>query len=609
MAKNKIKIIFGNISKEQENEFYVREEDFETPHGEDYKLAIDFLKNLNSKEIEGKSIMEYLYFDGVSYWWFIYQSLIPELKKQLNFISNFSIFLKNKKPSKVILEQNFEYFELIKQICKNLKIDFSFSKLGLIKFRSKVTSKNSIQKMRYEKIHQKKIETRKNLFSKNSKLIPNISNKVLFPVSSNFRRMIYDYENEIFKRGEFGISNLFTQFNRNDIIGIDLDYTFQGDSSVLLERLSDDFTWIPIEILLANNKVNPDLIKNFNKLILNSDFQNLFIFMGINFWHESKIFFEKMCLSPFLPFYSHLTNSLTEYFSNFKPKAIFIPYETGSLALSIISACKNLDIPTFGIQHGYIYPYNPMYSYGKIISESEPFGFPIPDFLLLYGNYTKQLLISNGYPADKLIAFGNIFLFNLEQFKLKFNYKKSLEKFSINKNEKIILVTTGKLQRGYSSAGKYDYDEKIIENLLRKFSNNNNYKIIIKPHPTEFNIQVYDELIKKYSSNNVIISNENIFELISLSSVLISVFSTTMYDALCFEKPVIRVNFSKSIPHQIDLSEVVIVSSLTNLNDTVIDLSKNLSSENFSIKSKDFIKEQFGLPEKNIKNEINNLLG
>ena len=122
------------------------------------------------------------------------------------------------------------------------------------------------------------------------------------------------------------------------------------------------------------------------------------------------------------------------------------------------------------------------------------------------------------------------------------------------------------------------------------------------------NIQIYYELIKKYSSNNTFVSNENIFELISLSFVLVSVFSTTMYDALCFEKPVIRVNFSENFSHEIDLSKIVIVSSLINLNDNIVDLSKNFSFNDFSIKSKEFIKEQFGLPEKNIKNKINNLL-
>ena len=155
MTGKQLEIIFGHESKELENKIFVRDEDFEVIRGQEYKLSIEFLMELQKKLIGGQTVLEKLYFDNVSYWWFIYQSLIPELKNQLNFIFNFSNFLKRKNPSKVRLESNFERFDVIKQICDELKIDFSYSKFSLFKYNSKIKSKRSVQEIRYKKIHEK----------------------------------------------------------------------------------------------------------------------------------------------------------------------------------------------------------------------------------------------------------------------------------------------------------------------------------------------------------------------------------------------------------------------------------------------------------------------
>ena len=100
-------------------------------------------------------------------------------------------------------------------------------------------------------------------------------------------------------------------FSPNQLLGIDLDYTFQGNSSVLIERFSENFPWIPLEFFLtANSKDDTKLIQSYKKLISDSDFQNLFSFKNIEFWNELEFFFEKMCFAPFLPFYSSLIHSI-----------------------------------------------------------------------------------------------------------------------------------------------------------------------------------------------------------------------------------------------------------------------------------------------------------
>ena len=117
------------------------------------------------------------------------------------------------------------------------------------------------------------------------------------------------------------------------------------------------------------------------------------------------------------------------------------------MALAFISVFKKLRIKTIGIQHGYIYQYSPMYSFGNFINEQDLSGFPLPDYTLVFGNYVKNLLASTKYPENKIKVLGNPAFFNLDKLKQNIDKKTLLKKHNIPLNSKILLFTTGKLQR------------------------------------------------------------------------------------------------------------------------------------------------------------------
>ena len=88
--KNSLKIIFGHKSYKSNEVIHVREEDFEIPHGEDYKLAIKELDKIHHKILQDKQFLEHFLYEDVSIWWMIYQSLIGNYKKIINFVHTFS---------------------------------------------------------------------------------------------------------------------------------------------------------------------------------------------------------------------------------------------------------------------------------------------------------------------------------------------------------------------------------------------------------------------------------------------------------------------------------------------------------------------------------------
>lgn len=605
-------IIFGNISKIDGKKLFVNEYDFEIPHGEDYNNAIKELNIIQKSTIKKIPFLELFQYNDFSLWWFVYQSLIPKYKQITNFISTFYELIKKYNPSLITIENNYSNFHLIKQICEKEKIKLNYSKKSLISFSMKANAKHSLKKIKYKKITNHKIEKRKTLYFKNKISIPDISNKIIFATPSVYRRNITDYVSGTSIRGEYIQQNIINLIDDNkEIIGIDLDYTFQGDYEILLERLSDSIPWIPIELFIDMNPLekHSKFLTKLKKIIKTEDFQKLFYFRNISIWNLLNKFFEEIFYYPYLPFYLKLIDSLCNVFENSTPRVIFLPYESGPLALSLILASEKYSIKTIGLQHGYIYPGNPMYHYYNFRKKNSPLGFPIPKNMLVFGDYVKKMLSNVDYPEERLIVFGNSNFFNLQKTETLVKKRPLRDKYKIKKNCKIVLFATGKLQPFYSSHGKYDLDVKIWEHLLKNFKNNNNIFLVLKPHPTEKNITVYENLISKYSISNASIISGDLIELVSLSSLTITVFSSVMIDSLCMKKPVIRVKFPGDENPIFDNSNAVVTIDINSLTSKINELfSSEQLYKTLISNSSVFVKDHYGIPENNPKNIIQKII-
>lgn len=603
-------IIFGKKSEKCLDKLFVNEKDFEIPHGEDYKIAIQELERIQKQTLHEKQFLSLFEYNDASLWWLIYQSLIPKYKQLTNFTKKFSELIDKTQPQIVKIESNFDKLNIIKQICDQRKIKLQYSTITANLQLSRKKMKKIIQKTHFQKITKTKIEQRKKLYFKKFNHVPSIKNKILFVIPSSYRRNIFDYNKGVSQRGEYLLQPIIDLMNNEDILGMDLDYTFRGDFDILSERLDDSLMrWFPLEFFLQSDINTSDFLKNFSKIINDHEFQNLFYFNEIFLWPDLEEFFNRMIFAPYLPFYLKVINSLERFFKENSPKAIFLPYETGPIALAIILAAKKFGIMTIGLQHGYIYQHNPMYSFSEFRSKNNLLGFIIPDKILLFGNEAKKLLLKNGYPEENLVVLGNPNFFDIEKIDKTLSKKFLREKYNIHKEKKVILFTTGKLQPFYSNHGIYDYDVKIWEHLLENFENNDDYFIILKPHPQEKNIEIYNKLLSKYDSSNAKIIQENIMELIYISSLVVSVFSSTMLDSLCFKKPVIRVQFEGDINSIFDETKVVVKSDLDNLSSTIQEVLKNEKIKHqLLIDTKQFIFDNYGIPVENIKFKIKQIL-
>jgi len=593
---------------------YVTESTFSgTPLDDSNVNTLDLIESISKITIKGKSIREWFQYDNLSFWWIIHLTLIQKMLKITKFIENFSSYLEINKPEEIVVKGNFSNLNLIQQCAKKHNIKLTTHHFKELNFNFNHGLKIHLKKKISIKMTKKKINRRRQIFLESKKEIPESDDKLMFIVQPRYRRLIFNFHSNSTEYRDWLAQDIMDLFNSHEVIGVDLFTHIREDDVALQQRIESMYDWFPIEMIFYDNSLSENakqFLKDYNAIIENSLFQEQFNIHGISFWNEVKEIFDKMKNQYYFPYYITLIDSLNQYFINHKPKALFLTYEYGQHALSIISVAKKFGIKTIGIAHSIVYENHYGYSHREFATIKKPFDFPIPDQTLLFGNYSKQILKNQGYPDERLTIFGKSDYFNLKKINGFLKDQDIHKKYHIPKNSKIILFTSQKFQENYEEYGaKYDFDSRIWETLLKNYANSESYFLILKPHPREKNVSIYENLIQKYNADNVKIIQGDLFELLYISDLVLSFFSNTLLDALCFEKPVIRVKFG-SYQHPIfDNSEALLSSSLDNLISTInLVFTDSKVRENLILNSKTLIKEQLNIPISNPRKILDAIL-
>jgi len=206
-------------------------------------------------------------------------------------------------------------------------------------------------------------------------------------------------------------------------------------------------------------------------------------------------------------------------FEKIQPKIIFLNCASyGGMNAVIIKAAKQMGIKVGEFQHGVITKLHPAYNYGAAVFNNEGYKEYLPDYLLTYGDFwNEQVTI----PSKKVTIGNPHFWFNYNSFKTNAAVKTKGEK-----TKKILIVSQGTVT-------------DINVDLAKKLSGmlNSNYKIVFRLHPGEVAFKErYQELLD-YKSIEVN-SSGDIYELIHSSDYVVSVYSTTIFEAASFGKPV-----------------------------------------------------------------------
>lgn len=567
MKNFKKTLVYAFEEKIDKNNYYFSEESFLRPPLNYYDIAIPLLekRRIESSNLNNKSFLELFYYKDTSLWWMLDWSYFwNSFSTIIYFIDEFKKTLEEINPEQVII-QDFKKMDIIKQICNDKNIITNYSKsnylIFLIKFTFSSFFRYNIRNYRLKKKLKNIIQINKKLFSK-SKFLVNINEKILFGISTTYRRRIYSFETNRFKNGEHLIEPIIDIIKKKyDSVGFSLTHFSNYSESILKERLESDMLWFPEEVILLNKTKNHEIfLKNYSKLLSNYEFQRIFNYRNIEIWNHLKNIFIQMKFEPYFPYWLRMLDSLNTLFDSQKPKIIFLPSETDAIQRCIISAAQNFGIKTVGIQHGEGTK-GAEHHESSFRSELNPNGCPYPDKMLLFGNFTTRHYINQGYEKSKFVEFCNPNHLDLKQIS-RLSKTQLKKKFLLDLNKKIVLFTTSQ----YASK-KYNYDLLVIEKLINEFRNDETILFLIKPHPNE-NLQPYKKLLKNNIRNFKLIQG-NILEILTLSDVLISNSSTVIMDAVSLKKPILEVKWNNWID-QFGESDVVLFSDITELKNNVL---------------------------------------
>ncbi len=175
-----------------------------------------------------------------------------------------------------------------------------------------------------------------------------------------------------------------------------------------------------------------------------------------------------------------------------------------------------------GYQHGGMAPM--LFNY--ILSEKESHFVPLPDLVMTVGEYTKRFLIEHGnYPQDIVKDGGALRYEGMRKQPLK-----------IRTNAKVVFIPLPVSRIGC---------EKLLDFLIRAFSNHQEYTVLLKEHPVTPIMDILTSSEWQLPSNFRISSSLSLMELLIQCDVLLYFQTTTPIEALLIGIPVIYIDIDR----------------------------------------------------------------
>lgn len=473
------------------------------------KQAEDQLNAFTLVNKDGLSIMEELKFDNAYIWYYhrfriyfklrhlLYSiELINELQKKYGFLTVFS--------EDIHLKKIFDNVSTVDLQLTSCPVESS-------------TSKSSLLKVGFSML-------RNGLSSSLSKKGKNAKHLVL--VNAENGKPGYN-DDGVFNRYYV---NLLKSGNPNDFAVLDLSIMpkpgQERTENVDIEKttnypiISSDYIWLrsATSIKGYQNRINTFLSKVSS---LRGDWKDSLTD------NELWILKEIIALNSSSRLYMLQYLMYKDFFEKSNIQSVITISEHSSNERSILDAAKSMNIKTVGIQHGVIGPSNISYNF----LESEAQYSPIPDQTYVWGEKWKDFLASHScYNIDNTITLGQL------RTDLVHAYG------STQKSDLSQTFPTDKKWVLFASQPQKDENirKQAAIDVINAVKVEYDQFLIIKIHPAEKK-EYYTELIEEQKAGNCIVvaEEEDLYQLLATSDVVITCFSTVGGEATFFNKPII----------------------------------------------------------------------
>jgi hypothetical protein len=174
---------------------------------------------------------------------------------------------------------------------------------------------------------------------------------------------------------------------------------------------------------------------------------------------------------------------------------------------NLVAAAKDLGIPVFELQHGFVSEEHPWYKMsGEVNATNE---YLLPTALLTYGSYWDELLIQAGYPKDRIRTFG-YYVFIPE-------YRRPEDL-----PEKYILISSQPIFAEVLAKAALQLKEAIYPDL----------PVVVAAHPSGD----YPEIYSRILGDQVLVIHRRSYELLMYCTANVGATSTLIWEGVFFGK-------------------------------------------------------------------------
>jgi hypothetical protein len=215
------------------------------------------------------------------------------------------------------------------------------------------------------------------------------------------------------------------------------------------------------------------------------------------------------------------------YFKKYSFRSISAIDENSPATKCILDAARSQSIKSVGIQHGNIGNAQPAYLY----TEKDRINRVMADMTIVWGNYWSDFLIEQAnYPADSIKIAGQM---RSDLIPVMLSRSKTFRQ-RYDDTSFIVLFASQPI-------ADVNYRFQVAYDIYKCLSNYPQVKLIQKLHPGErHDVDYYNDIAKKAGNQKVEIHYDiDLYEVLTVSDLVITAFSTVGSEAVYFGKPLI----------------------------------------------------------------------
>ena len=214
--------------------------------------------------------------------------------------------------------------------------------------------------------------------------------------------------------------------------------------------------------------------------------------------------------------------------SQIKPSFSFASGENNSIGRVFIDASRELDIITFGMQHGVLYPNNIDYRFQKEEADKK-----YPDHFLSWGEASAKFVHDYGNQNKSKVTPVGQSEFDLYAHEVQ-NSEQVL-KFKHDQDRDVIF---------FASQPQPNQQSRIeCARVLASFCKKHNLSCLVKLHPNELNDHLYESFFDNEGiADRLMYIDENIYSIMSAADYVSTCYSTVAMEAMTLCKPVIIID-------------------------------------------------------------------